>query len=365
MPQLTIDTIASSAAACPLPRRAALSPYVVAEEGYCVAVRALEDKATYNEVEDADGAFRTIHAGDVLVGALGERRALKGYSGRIPRCIQPGDTLHVLNKGGIIGRCTSDHPALGPALPVEVLGAVLVENEGHERHARIQDYALDPVYTLTESAPLVMVSGSSMHTGKTHAACQIIQQFAERGLRVAAAKLTGAALRRDARLMQEHGAVATATFTDAGVVASTGKDMGPFAKGLIAHLNEAQPDVIVLELGDGFIGYYGVDDLLRDRELQGFTQAHVVAATDLAGAWAAERMFREHFRAPIAVMTGPVTDNDVGKTYIQNALGVPALNAQQDPEALADCVAEAMPIAAEAPPQRASRLAPVEMAVGA
>lgn len=361
MLQLTVDTIASSAAPCKLPHHVDLSSYVVAEEGYCVAVRALEDKATYNQVENAGGAFRTIKAGDVLVGALGERRALKGYSGRIPRHIRPGDTLHVLNKGGIIGWCTSDHPDLGPALRVEMLGAVLVENEGQKRHARIQDHALDPVYTLTQSAPLVMVSGSSMHTGKTYAACQIIRALTSRGLHVAAAKLTGAALRRDARLMQEHGAAKVATFTDAGVVASTSKDMRPLAKGLIAHLNAAQPDVIVLELGDGFIGYYGVDDLLGDRELQQFAKAHVVATTDLAGAWAADQMFRQHFRVPITAMTGPVTDNDVGKAYIQNALGVPALNARQEATALADQVAQAIQVPAA--PRRLPSLAPLSAAL--
>ena len=333
------DYIASSAAGCGLAPSTKLSSYVVAEEGYCVAVRALEDKARYNQLEDADGAFHTIRAGDVLVGALGERRALKGYSGCVPRRIQAGDTLHVLNMGGIIGRCTSDHPDLGPALPVEVLGAVQVEESGQWRHACIQDYAIAPAQTLTEAAPLVMVSGSSMDTGKTYAACQIIQALTERGLRVAAAKLTGAALLRDVRAMREHGATATATFTDAGIVASTGADMRAPAKGLIAHLSAGAPDALVLELGDGFVGYYGVDGLLRDRELQRFTAAHVVAATDLAGAWAAERFFREDFRAPITALTGPVTDNAVGREYIQHALGVPAVNAQQDAAALTDLVA--------------------------
>ena len=36
---------------------------------------------------------------------LGERKALKGYSGQVPRAALPGDTLHVLNLGGIIGTC--------------------------------------------------------------------------------------------------------------------------------------------------------------------------------------------------------------------------------------------------------------------
>lgn len=339
MTTLTADRIASSAGLCGLSHTVALSDYVIASEGYVVAVKALDQKEGYNQLETSDGTFHTIHKGDILLGALGERQALKGYSGRVPRQIAVGDILNVLNMGGIVGKGTSDHPDLGPALRVEVLGAVMVEGAGGAwQHARLQDHALDPVYELRQSAPLIMVSGTSMNTGKTYACAQLVHGLTGKGLRVAAAKLTGASLMRDVRAMRESGAVAVATFTETGVVSSTDKAMEPLAKGIVAHLNRSRPDVIVLELGDGFIGYYGVDGLLMDKELQRFTRAHVVAATDLAGAWAADRMFRERYRREITAITGPVTDNLVGKQYLQNALGIAAHNARSDMDALTDCV---------------------------
>ena len=342
MTPITVDHVASSTGPCALGHTVALSPYVIATEGYVVAVRALESKETYNQLETSDGTFHTIHRGDVIVGALGERQALKGYSGRIPRQLAVGDELNILNMGGIVGRCTSDHPDLGPALRVELLGAVVVERGGLQAHARLQDHAIDPVYELSASAPLVMVSGTSMNTGKTYACAQLVHGLNQRGLRVAAAKLTGASLMRDVRAMRDSGAIAVATFTETGVVSSTNKEMEPLAKGIVAHLNRSRPDVIVLELGDGFIGYYGVDGLLLDKELQRFTRAHVVAATDLAGAWAADRMFRERYRREINAVTGPVTDNAVGKQYLQNALGIPAFNARTDAASLTECVAHAV-----------------------
>ena len=329
--------IASSTGPCGLGSTLTLTPYIVAEEGYCLAVRALETKEVYNEVEGVDGVFRTIRAGEVLVGALGERQALKGYSGRIPRQIQPGDVLHVLNMGGILGKCTSDHPDLGPALRVEVLGAVL--HGEHARHARIQDHAIEPTEHLTHSAPLVFVSGTAMNTGKTHAGAVLVGGLTARGFRVAAAKLTGASLMRDVRAMEAQGAVCSASFTEAGVVATTGRDMVPIAKGLIAHLNRCQPDALVLELGDGIIGPYGVDAILQDMELQRLTAAHVLAATDLAGAWAADQLFRKRYRTELAVVVGPATDTEIGRRYVQNQLGVAALNARNEPELLCDHVA--------------------------
>jgi len=340
---LAADHIASSTAPCGLASAITITDYVVAEEGYCVAVRALADKEVYNQIEGADGVFRTIRRGDIIVGALGGRQALRGYCGVVPRRIAPGDQLNVLNLGGIIGQCTSDHPDLGPALPVEVLGAVVVDQNGAVRHARLQDAAIEPASHLTASAPLIMVSGTSMDTGKTRAAAEIVGGLGRRGLRVAAAKLTGASLMRDIRAFEQQGAVCVRSFTHAGLVASTGKNVVPSAKAIVADLNRCNPDVLVLELGDGFIGPYGVDELLLDQELQSFTLGHVVAAADLAGAWAADQLFRSRYRASISVFVGPVTDNAAGCGYIRTALGVPAVNALQSPDRLAGVIADLVP----------------------
>jgi len=43
------------------------------------------------------------YQGDLIAGVLGERRALHGYSGVIPERVAPGDILHLLNLGGVIG----------------------------------------------------------------------------------------------------------------------------------------------------------------------------------------------------------------------------------------------------------------------
>ncbi len=341
--QIMATYVSSTAAKTGVTKDVTLSEYVVPQEGYCIVVQALESKPIYNQLECADGEFRTIAADDILVGVLGERKALKGYSGQVPQVAHPGDTLNVLNLGGIIGTCTSDHPELGPALKVKVLGAPMVDVKGRSVHARLQDHALLPVQNLTTTAPLVFISGTAMNTGKTWAACELVQRLTGMGLRVAAAKATGAALERDCRTMERHGAISTATFTDAGLVSSTSKSMAQYVKGLIKHLNSLDPDVIVVELGDGIIGYYGVDELLEDKELQAFCAAHIVAAVDLAGVWAAKSLFKEKYHAEIAVVTGPVTDNGVGKQYIRQIMGIPAINAREEPAKLGNLIASRLP----------------------
>src|SRR3712207_4203047 len=84
--------------------------------GDVVVVRALTDSATYNQLELPSGRLAKINPGDVLVGALGRRRALKGFVGDIPQTVAAGDRLHLLNMGGVIGECTGHHSSLSDAI---------------------------------------------------------------------------------------------------------------------------------------------------------------------------------------------------------------------------------------------------------
>lgn len=339
---ITADILASSSGSVKLGKEVTIIKNVVAQEGYVVAVRLLDDKETYNKIESVTGEFITYKKGDIVVGALGERQALRGYSGIIPRSVKSGDILHILNMGGIIGLCQSPHPDFGPAMRAEVIGAVTVQEDGMHRHACIQDYAIEWEYELTQSVPMIAVTGTCMNVGKTMAATQIVRELTRKGYRVAAAKLTGASLMRDVRSMMDQGAIACTHFSEAGLVSTTGKNILPMAKGLITHLNKLEPDIIVLEYGDGIIGAYGVDSLLMDKEIQRFTAVHVVAAQDFMGCWAADHFFRKRYNSSISIITGPVTDNLVGVQFIQNTMGIRAVNAVADPARLGEWVDEGL-----------------------
>src|SRR5712691_9437822 len=236
-----------------------------ATAGDAVVVRALTDSATYNMLELPTGRLAKVNPGDVLIGVLGRRRALKGFVGDVPDEIKAGDQLHLLNLGGVIGRCTGHHSSLNDAIKVEVIGAVCDESG---RGANISDRALPARASLGESAPLVIIAGTSMNCGKTYAATELIQQATRSGLKVAAGKLSGIACLRDTFNMSDHGAVATASFLDCGLPSTVDAgNLAPVAKAIIARLNEHEPDLIVIELGDGILGGYAVDTILDDPEL--------------------------------------------------------------------------------------------------
>jgi hypothetical protein len=340
-----LDRISSSTRNAHLSSEVIVGDEIATAEGYVLAVRILHDKSSYNTVEDLSGRMVSLRAGDVLAGTLGCRRALRGYAGEVPSHLAVGDTIEVLNLGGILGRCTSANPDIGPPFKAEVLGAVLSFPELGDRIGRpahIRDQAVPPADRLESKVPVVYVAGTCMNAGKTVAATELVRGLSRSGLRVAAAKLTGVSLMRDALSMLDAGAVAALTFNDGGVATTHAGVTVPVAKGLFNRLAGARPDVIVAELGDGILGEYGVQDILLDRELMGVGAAYVMAAPDPVGCWGASELMRNRFGLPVTVITGPATDNEVGRDYIRAELRVPAHNALREAPALVEVVREAL-----------------------
>src|SRR5207244_6056461 len=232
--------------------------------GDVVVARALTDSATYNVLELPTGRLAKVNPGDVLLGVLGRRRALKGFVGDVPAIVAAGDELHLLNLGGVIGSCSGHHSSLDDAIKVEVIGLVS-DDSGRVRN--IADVGLSLRETLGSSAPLVVIAGACMNSGKTYAATEIIQQATRAGLRVAAAKLSGIACLRDTLSMADHGAIATASVLDGGWRSTVDAgDLSSVAKAIVGRLNESAPALIVIELGDGILDGYSVESIFESNK---------------------------------------------------------------------------------------------------
>ncbi|HEY2294505.1 MAG TPA: hypothetical protein VGM86_27720 [Thermoanaerobaculia bacterium] len=356
MKTVLLDKIASVTRACGLKREVRVSADIPCEEGVVVAVRVLNDKITYSQIELPSGRMAQVKKGDVIAGALGHRHALFGYSGYLPERLAPGDTVSLLNMGGVIGICDSVNPDLGPPFECEVLGAVLHFPYLGERigvAARIGGPGgelLDPEAPIDAAGvPVIALVGSCMNCGKTAAACTLVRHLSHGGLTVDGLKATGVSLRRDVLAMEDAGARATGIFTDLGVVSTTPANAPAAMRTLVTRLATGRPDAIVAELGDGLLGAYGVAAILDDPAIRKAMTAVVLAANDPVAAWGGVRMLRERFGIEPVVVTGPATDNVAGTRIIEEAVGVPAINARTDGERLAGLVRQKLerPVLAE------------------
>ena len=346
MKSIFVDKVASVAQHSDLGDKLRVSPDIPCEEGVLVAVRVLNNKTRYNQLELTSGRMATVTQGDVVVGALGHRKALLGYSGHLPSALSVGDTIQLLNIGGVLGVCDSANPDVGPPFDCEVLGAVLHFPYLGERigvPARAGARAFDADAQLaTNEVPVVALAGTCMDSGKTAAACAIVGRLRHRGLHVAACKATGVSLRRDILAMEDAGAENTMIFSDLGIVTTTEKNGPALTRALLSELAAGKPDVIVLELGDGLLGAYGVEAILSDASIRDAMTAVVLCANDPVAAWGGARILREQFGIEPAVVTGPATDNAVGVDQIAERLELPAINALSNGVALGDHVASVL-----------------------
>jgi len=339
-----VDKISSVAQHSDLGHELRLSGDIPCEEGVLVAARVLNNKTRYNQLELTSGRMATVNQGDVVVGALGHRKALRGYSGHLPTELAIGDTIQLLNIGGVLGLCDSANPDVGPPFDCEVLGAVLHFPYLGERigvPARAGEKMFDSEASLqTQGVPVVALAGTCMDSGKTAAACAIVGRLRHRGLRVAACKATGVSLRRDILAMEDAGAVETMIFSDLGVVTTTAENGPALTRALLTGLAANKPDVIVLELGDGLLGAYGVEAILTDESIRDSLTVVILCANDPVSAWGGAKILRDNFGIEPAIVTGPATDNDVGIDQISDRLSLPAINALSNGVAFGDLVAK-------------------------
>lgn len=336
--KIRLDRIGSATYPAKLGSIVEVSEDCVADEGTLVVCRALGERKVYGEMELPTGRMAKVVTGNILVGVLGARQALHGYMGGVPKSVKAGDVLSLLNIGGVIGEVYSAGKGLSDPIPLQVIG-VVVKNG---RPVNLKDFALPPAGPLSKNGPpLAFVLGTCMNSGKTFAASEIIRILSHSGVRIAAGKLSGVGAIKDVLSMGDNGAVAMSSFLECGHPSTVNvTDLASVARSVVTQLEKSSPDLILLELGDGIIGGYNVGSILKDASLLARTGARVLCANDLVGVWGGINFLTELSHRP-NVVSGPVTDNLVGTSYIIREFGIQSFNARNEPIKLAQALADA------------------------
>lgn len=327
MSTVEIDKISSVTRNLKLNHTESLTDQLSTRQGTVLAAQVLHDKSIYNEMELPTGRMSKLKKDDIIAVALGERMALKGFVGHLPKTLKTDDVINLLNIGGVAGICTSANvKEVGEPLRIRVLGGI-------ERNGKLlnigQAALFRPASKLKSDIPLIMITAGSMDSGKTTVAAEIIKTLTRIGMRLAAAKLTGVGAMRDLYKMEDYGVYESVSFVDAGITSTANVDhetVIKVGKGALNYLSRGRPDAILVELGDGVIGKYGVLPLLMDREIQKNVRLHIACARDPAGAI---KLVEDCAKIglPVDIISGPITDNEVGKSIIREHLDVMTYNA--------------------------------------
>jgi hypothetical protein len=319
--QLQLSKIPSVVRSLNLSTTVEVSDQILLEEGAVIAVEALTDAGKNNLLEFTTGRIGFLVEGDVIPAVLGKRRALREYSGDIPTKLAVGDILYYLCESGVVGEIKGFNEQWGRPMQVRVLGSIVSE----DKHLNIKDVAIPRQKTLDVSAPIIGVVGTCMNIGKTTAICKLVKHFKAQGLKIAGVKLSGVASTQDLDKIQDAGAYPVVGFMDAGLPSTCNDptEVVEVALGVLHEVNKSKPDLIVAEFGDGILGEYHVEQIIRCPQIQQHICAFIVGAGDLVGAWGAKQIMQQ-YGVDITVITGPAVNNDTGVLYVEKNMQVPA-----------------------------------------
>ena len=319
------DLISSVAFRIPLADSLKVTQEKEGKEGDVVLACVKSVNREYSELEIRSGENVALHEGALILGALGTRKALQGFSGGPPSALKPKMELYLLNKGGIIGECTSFHRDLGWPTKLEYLGTV----SHNGQPANLEDFALPLVNQSTSSTPVILVLGTCMNAGKTTVCNELIKLFVGKGFSVNAGKIAGVGCLRDPISMKKSGAQHALSFQDFGIPSTAQVDsVGPIARSMVHYLSESKPDFIILEMGDGVLGGYQGASLFEDPEFMSCCASMIICANDLMGAWGGlQWLSHKDLRKYPILISGSVTDSAEGIRYVENNWDLPAGNA--------------------------------------
>jgi len=295
--------------------------------GDVVAVEVLSVNAAYPNLELPDGSLVPIQVGDVVVGSLGSRQALRGFVGKVPTELSDGCELALLNMGGVIGHYVDSITSLGAPARVRYIGTA-VDEQGVVNLSRI---ALPTSESIVDSRPIVLVIGTCMSVGKTATMAKLVASATRSGFAVGAAKLSGVGAIRDLHKFGEAGAVDVKSFLDCGLPSTVdADDLAPIVKTVV---NALAGDIVIVELGDGIMGHYKVETVITDPDIMAHVASVVVCAGDITAAYGAKH-YLDGFGVKIDAFSGLATENVSGSGYIEEHLGIPAINGLKAPDKL-------------------------------
>lgn len=267
-------------------------------------------------VEGAAGRAIDIRPGDRLVGVLGDRAATLEVVGGW-RHIGDDLRMQTLTVAGVLGVATSASTLSRPLAPLRYVGHAVRDG----RALTMKDFVV-PVPVRSVSAPVILIIGTSMNSGKTVSAVAMIRQLTALGRRVVGAKVTGVGRYRDTLAMRDAGAAAIFDFVDVGLPSTLvpAQEYEQDLRLLCARIAAAEPDVVVIEAGASPLEPYCGDVALR--MLHPKVALTVLCASDPYAVWG----IMHAFNLRPDVVSGPCTSTEAGIALIDRMTGVPAIN---------------------------------------
>ncbi len=278
----------------------------------------------HRDLEAHDGRRMSIFSGDVFVGVLGDRYATDQFEG-VGRVTGP--LGHIIGIGGVVGEVVSMNNRMSEPTVIEYLGR-LADADGKPLYmTHFQALPAQPVTQRT--ATTILSLGASMNSGKTTTAAQMIRSLTVAGHRVAAAKITGTACRKDPNFLYDAGAVCVLDFTHAGWPSTANLQLDlllSIAGRIRAQLATHDPEFVIIEIADGII-QRETAMMLADPAFRASIDAVTFAGPDALSCEAGVRRLLA-LGYPVIATAGIVANGALGIAEVEASCGIRCLSGE-------------------------------------
>lgn len=286
--------------------------------GDFVAGRTVGKRNRLYQCETKVGRMADMVRGDLMIGALGQREAtLEGVGDW--RKVEDDLELEALTSAGLMGKSTSISPFLPELMRLEYCGHVVRD----ENKVCMMDF-VEATPKRRLDIPVILLIGTSMSSGKTKSGQVIIRALKYLGLRVAGAKLTGAARFRDILTFRDAGADEVIDFVDAGLP-STVCEEAQFREAMdwmTSRIAAANVDVLVAEAGASPLEPYNGSVVVE--YLQHLARFNVLCASDPYAVLGVQTAYGNGLRPDI--VAGPAANTEAAYRLVHKLCGLKALN---------------------------------------
>jgi len=278
----------------------------------------VDDVGQHQRLELVTSRRATLFEEDEIVVVYGNRYAPDQFEGIVPDRLEP---CRLVAAGGVAARLLNRHARMKHATKITPLG--LLAGKDSER-LNLRHFRLPRSERSWPRSLVLVVAGTAMNAGKTTACANLVKGMVRRGMKVAAAKITGTGAGADYRTLVDAGADPVYDFVDAGYVSTyrlNPKGLIDVVTTLSAHLMESGPDIVVLEVADGLLQTETARLFVQSeftRQIDGI----MFAANDALGAqagvaWLAARQL------PVIGVTGQLTSSPLAIREAEAAVGLP------------------------------------------
>ncbi len=234
------------------------------DTGDYVMGEVLSPVPPYAKLELTNGRLGTLLESDRIIGAFGIRRATLEAVGEWQSIGEDG-RMDNMTCAGLFGKITSQSYLLPTLTSLQYRGHVMRKGQ----KVTMKEFVPKTPY-LPYDCPTIMIIGTSMSAGKTTSGRIIVHQLKQLGLKVVAAKLTGAGRYRDVLSMGDAGADYIFDFVDVGLPSSVAppEEFRILVRQLLSRMAATNPDVVVIEAGASPLEPYNGSVVLEELKEQ-------------------------------------------------------------------------------------------------